>query len=71
MTLKTKLEGPRITRKGDTSPHVAPPTLKMVAGGEQYAPRSIITPIKTCPANIYRHIKRRVGRSLKRTFLLR
>ena len=30
-------------------------------------PRSTITPTKTCSADIYRCIKRRVGRSLKRT----
>ena len=39
----------------------------MVARGKQCATRSTITPNKTCSANIYRRIKRRVGRSLKRT----
>ena len=39
----------------------------MVAGGEQCAPRSTITPSKTCSANMYRCIKRRMGHSLKRT----
>ena len=34
---------------------------------EQYAPRSAITPTKTCSADLYRCIKRRVGRSFKRT----
>ena len=67
VALEEQLEGPRITRKGDTSPQVAPPSLKMVAGGKQCATRSTITPTKTCSADIYRHIKRRVGRSLKRT----
>ena len=38
----------------------------MVARGRQCASRSTITPSKTCSANIYRRIKRRVGRSLKR-----
>ena len=37
----------------------------MVAGGKQYSSRSTITPCKTCSANLYRRIKRRVGRSLK------
>ena len=68
MALKTKLASPRITRKGDTSPHVTPPTLTMVTGGKQRASRSTITPIKTCSANIYRCIKRRVGRSVKRAY---
>ena len=38
----------------------------MVAGGKQCSSRSTITPSKTCSANLYRRIKRRVGRSLKR-----
>ena len=67
MAPKTKVEGPRITRKGDTSPHVAPPPLKMVTGGKQCAPRSTITPSKTCSAIVYRRIKRMLGRSLKRS----
>ena len=50
MAPQTKLEVPRITRKGDTSPQVAPPLFKMVAGGKQCAPRSTITPSKTCSA---------------------
>ena len=43
-----------------------PSTFTMVAGGGQCAPRSTITPNKTCSANIYRRINRRVGRSLRR-----
>ena len=66
MALEEQLEGTRITRKGDTSPQVAPFPLKVVAGGKQCATRSTITPTKTCSADIYRRIKRRVGRSLKR-----
>ena len=61
------LEDTRITRKGDTSPQVVPLSLKMVAGGKQCAHRSTITPTKICSADLYRHIKRKVGRSLKRT----
>ena len=38
---------------------------KVVAGGKQCASRSTITPTKTCSADIYRRIKRRVGHSLK------
>ena len=68
LALEEQLEGTRITRKGDTSPQIAPPPLKVVAGGKQCATRSTITPTKTCSANIYRHIKRRVGRSLKRAY---
>ena len=60
------LEGTRITRKGDTCSQIAPPPPKVVAGGKQCASRSTITPTKTCSADIYRCIKRRVGCSLKR-----
>ena len=66
VALEKQLEGPRVTGKGDTSPQVPSPTSKVVAGGKQCAPRSTITPSKTCSANLYRRIKRRVGRSLRR-----
>ena len=39
----------------------------MMARRKQCAPGSTITPNKTCSANLYRRIKRRVGRSLKQT----
>ena len=64
VALEEQLEGTRITRKGDTRTKVSPPPLKVVAGGKQYASRSTITPTKICSADIYRRIKRRVGRSL-------
>ena len=67
VALEEQLEGTRITRKGDTRPQIAPPPLKVVAGGKQCAARSTITTTKTCSADIYRRIKRRVGRLLKRT----
>ena len=65
VALEKQLEGPRVTRKGDPGPQVPPPPSKVVAGGKQRATRSTITPSKTCSANIYRRIKRRVGRSLR------
>ena len=67
VALAKQLEGTGVTGKGDTRSQVAPPSLKMVAGGKQCSSRSTITPSKTCCANFYRHIKRRVGHSLKRT----
>ena len=67
VALEKQLEGPRITGKGDSGPQVPPPPFKVVAGGKQCAKRSTITPSKTCSANIYRCIKRRVGCSLRRT----
>ena len=67
VALEKQLEGPRVTGKGDTGPQVPPPPPEVVAGGRQCASRSTITPSKTCSANLYRRIKRRVGRSLRRT----
>ena len=66
MALEKQLEGPRVTGKGDPGPQIPPPPSKVVAGGKQCASRSTITPSKTCSANLYRCIKRRVGRSLRR-----
>ena len=65
VALEKQLEGPRITRQGHPSPQVAPPPPKVVAGGKQCATRSTFTPSKTCSADIYRRIKRRVGHSLR------
>ena len=62
-----QLEGTGISRKDYPSTQVPAPTLTMVARGKQCAPRATITPNKTCSANIYRRIKRRVGHPLKRT----
>ena len=64
MALEEQLEGTRITRKGDSSPQVAPLPFMVVAGGKQCATRSTITPTKTCSANFYRRIKRRWGAHL-------
>ena len=61
-----KLEGARITTKGDPNSQVPAPPLTMVGKRRQCSHRPTITPNKTCSANIYKHIKGRVGRSLKR-----
>ena len=68
VALEKQLEGPRVTGKGDPGPQIPPPSSKVVAGGKQCASRSTITPCKTCSANLYRRIKRRVGCSLRRTY---
>ena len=68
MASQKQLEGTRITRKGDPYPQISAPPSKMVAGGRHCTSRSTITPTKTCSANLYRHIKRRMGRSLKRAY---
>ena len=61
-----QLEGTRISREDYPSTENPAPSLTMVARRRQCASRSTITPSKTCSADIYRRIKRRVGRSLKR-----
>ena len=61
-----QLESTGISRKDYPSPQVTAPTLAMVATGQECTPRPTLTPHKTCSANFYRRIKRRVGRSLKR-----
>ena len=61
-----QLEGSRITGKGDPNSQVPAPQLIVVARRRQCTHRPAITPHKTCSANLYRCIKRRVGRSLKR-----
>ena len=59
------VESTRITKKGNPNPQVPAPPFTMVAEGTQYTYRPTITPNITCSANIYRRIKRRVGRSLR------
>ena len=44
VALNKQLESTRVTRKGDTCSQVAPPSLRMVAGGKQCSSRSTITP---------------------------
>ena len=62
-----QLEGTRVTRKGDSNSQIIVPSSTVVAVGGKRSHRPTITPNKTCSANLYRRIKRRVGRSLKRT----
>ena len=61
-----QLEGAGIAREDHSSTKITPPTFTMVATGKQCATRSTITPHKACSANLYRRIKRRLGRSLQR-----
>ena len=60
------LESARVARENHPSAQVRASSLTMVARGKQCTSRPILTPNKTCSANFYRRIKRRVGRSLKR-----
>ena len=61
-----QLEGTGIFREDHPSTQIPVPTLTMVAKRKQCASRSTITPHKACSANVYRRIKRRLGRSFKR-----
>ena len=62
-----QLKGTGVIRKNDSHSQVPAPPLAMVAKGRQRPHRPIITPNKTCSANFYRRINRRVVRSFKRT----
>ena len=64
---QTALENTRVTRKSDSNSQILVPSFTMVATGRQCSHRPTITPNKACSANLYRRIKRRVGRSLKRS----
>ena len=66
MASQKQLEGSRDNGKGRPHPKVTPLTSEMVAGGRHCTHRSTITPTKTCSADLYRGIKRRVVCSLKR-----
>ena len=61
-----QLEGTGIIGKSDPYSQVSAPPCTKVARRRQRSHRPIITPNKTCYADLYRHIKRRVGRSLRR-----
>ena len=58
-----QLEDTGVTRKGYSNSQVPGPSLTMVARRRH---RPTITLNKTCAANLYRRIKRRVGHTLKR-----
>ena len=64
MASQKQLEDTGIVRKTDSPTQISTSSLTMVAEGRQCPHRSTITPHTTCSANLYRDIKRRVGRSL-------
>ena len=66
MAFEKQLESTGIPRKGDSNYQVLAPTFAMVARRKERTHRPTVTPNKTCSANFYRCVKRRVGRSLKR-----
>ena len=61
-----QLEGTGIFGKDHPSTQVPAPTSTVVVRRKQCFARSTTTPNKTCSANLYRRVKRRVGRSFKR-----
>ena len=60
------LEGPRISRERDSSPKVPSPTPSMVDQGDKCPARPASAPFASCHSNLYRHLKRRLGCSLRR-----
>ena len=57
----------RVSGKSYPDSQAFAPSLTMVARRSKCSHRTAITPDKICSANLYRRIKRRVGRSLRRT----
>ena len=66
MAPQKQLENTGIPGKTDPSTQISTSSFAMVAEGRQCPHRPTITPHATCSANLYRRIKRRMGRSLKR-----
>ena len=66
-----KLENTGIPTQTDPSTQISASSLAMVAARRQRSHRPTTTPSTACSANLYRRIKRRVGRSLKRAYCQR
>ena len=66
MASQKQLENTGIVGKTDSPTQISTSSLTMVARRRQCPHRPAITPYTTCSAKLYRCIKRRVGRSLKR-----
>ena len=66
MASQKQLEDTGIVRETDSPTQISTSSLTMLAKGRQCPHRPTITPHTTCSANLYRCIKRRVERSLKR-----
>ena len=66
MAPKKALACPRISGKGHSNSSISPCTSKVVVGPGQGALRSTLTPSSTRPSTVYRRLKRRLGRSLRR-----
>ena len=69
-----QLESTGSTGKGHSGTQIPPPSFGMVVGRKQCTARSTTASFKTRTANLYRHVKRRVGcspwRSYRKRFLV-
>ena len=63
---KKALACPGIAGKGHPNSFISPCSSKVVVGPGQGALRSTLTPSSTRPSTVYRRLKRRLGRSLRR-----
>ena len=66
MTPQKQLEASGITRKGHSNPHVLAAPPEVVASRRQCTSGPTNTPTKICSVDFYRHIRRRMGHSLRR-----
>ena len=66
MASQKQLENTGITGESDPYPHLPAPSFTIVAERTERSHRPALTPHKACSTDLYRRIKRRVGRSLKR-----
>ena len=71
MASQKKLENTGILTQTDPAAQISASSLTMVAARRQRSHRPTTTPSTACSANLYRSIKRRVGRSLKRVYCQR
>ena len=71
MASQEKLEGSGIVGETNSHTKVSSSTSTMVVRRRQCPHRPAFTPHKTCSADLYRRIKRRVGRSLRRAYCKR
>ena len=63
---QTTFEGPRISRKRDSSPKVPSSAPSVVDQGDKCPTRPASAPFASCHSSLYRRLKRRLGCSLRR-----
>ena len=66
VALEESLARARGTREGDSSSQISIPSSAVVAGRKQCAQRPTSSSSTTCSAVVYRRLKRRLGRALRR-----